>query len=74
MQEEGALGHAVVFSVAWDRTAKTQVTEAIRQFHSVNSRVTGLVLSQIDPKGMRRYGYGGKYGAYSSYGAKYYNT
>ena len=65
---------AVVFSVAWDRTAKTQVTEAIRQFHSVNSRVTGLVLSQIDPKGMRRYGYGGKYGAYSSYGAKYYNT
>jgi capsular exopolysaccharide synthesis family protein len=65
---------AVVFSVAWDRTAKSQVTEAIRQFHSVNSRVTGLVLSQIDPKGMRRYGYGGKYGAYSSYGAKYYNT
>ncbi|MEQ3748523.1 MAG: polysaccharide biosynthesis tyrosine autokinase [Celeribacter sp.] len=65
---------AVVFSVAWDRTAKSQVTEAIRQFHSVNSRVTGLILSQIDPKGMRRYGYGGKYGAYSSYGAKYYNS
>lgn len=39
---------------------------------SVSIRPTGVVLSQIDMKGMKRYGYGGQYGAYSQYGRKYY--
>jgi len=30
------------------------------------------LLSQIDIKGMKRYGYGGQSGAYSQYGRKYY--
>ena len=47
---------------------------AMREFESVNLRVTALVLSQIDPKGMKRYGYGGKYGAYSTYGRGYYEA
>lgn len=64
----------VVFSVAWDRTSRAQVSEALRQFTSVGIRVNGLILSQIDPKGMKRYGYGGKYGAYSSYGRGYYDV
>jgi Mrp family chromosome partitioning ATPase len=50
------------------------VAEALRQFETVNVPVTGLVLSQIDPAGMKRYGYGGRYGAYSRYGARYYET
>jgi hypothetical protein len=44
-----------------------------RMFDNLGIRVTGLVLNQIDPKKMRRYGYGDTYGAYSGYGAKYYS-
>ena len=65
---------AIVFTVAWDRTNRGQVTAAMREFESVNLRVTALVLAQIDPKGMKRYGYGGKYGAYSTYGSAYYEA
>jgi capsular exopolysaccharide synthesis family protein len=67
---------AVVFTVAWDSTTKAQVTEGLEQFDIVNQTVTGLVLSQIDPAGMKRYGYSGKYGkygAYSHYGHAYYD-
>ncbi|WP_083416126.1 polysaccharide biosynthesis tyrosine autokinase [Marinovum algicola] len=70
----GQFVDAIIFSVAWDRTSKTQVTEALRQFESVGIRVHGLVMAQIDPRGMKRYGYGGKYGAYSSYGKGYYDA
>ena len=65
---------AIVFTVAWDRTTKSQITESIRQFATANLSLTGLVLSQVDPKGMRRYGYGGRYGAYAAYGEGYYDT
>ena len=65
---------ATIFTVAWDRTSKAQLREALRQFDLVNRPVSGLVLSQIDPAGMKRYGYGGTYGAYSAYGAKYYDA
>ena len=58
----------------WDSTSKSQVDESLRLFHNSNQRITGLILSQINPKGMKRYGYGGRYGAYGSYGSKYYNS
>lgn len=63
---------AMMFVVAWDRTQKPQVMEALHLFESVNREVTGIVLNQISAKGMKRYGYGGKYGSYASYGQKYY--
>ena len=66
---------AILFSVAWDKTQRAQVVAALREFESVNLRVTGIVLAQIDPKGMHRYGYGGKYGAYyGAYGKGYYEA
>jgi capsular exopolysaccharide synthesis family protein len=68
---------AIIYSVKWDRTARAQVEEGIRQFATAKLRITGFVLSQIDPKGMRRYGYGGKYsayGAYARYGKGYYEN
>lgn len=65
---------AVLFSIKWDQTTKPQVEEALRLFHNSNQRITGLVLSHISAKGMKRYGYGGRYGAYSSYGAEYYTS
>jgi succinoglycan biosynthesis transport protein ExoP len=65
---------AIIFTVFWDKTSKPQVEEAMRMFHNSGQRITGLVLSQISPRGMKRYGYGGRYGAYSGYGAKYYTN
>lgn len=65
---------AIVFVVHWDKTIKPAVIDALREFESVNAQVSGLVLNQVNVKGMRRYGYGDKYGAYASYGAKYYNN
>lgn len=65
---------AVLFGVKWDATSKTQVQDALRMFESVDQKVSGLVLGQISPDGMKRYGYGGRYGSYAAYGAKYYNN
>ena len=65
---------AIIYTVKWDSTTRTQVREGLRMFETVNVKVTGLVLGQIDSKGMKRYGYGGEYGAYGSYGAKYYHN
>jgi len=65
---------ALIYVVLWDSTSSTQVEEGLRQFRSVNAPVAGLVLSRIDPKGMKRYGYGGRYGPYSRYGRNYYEA
>ncbi|MEY8099406.1 GumC family protein [Falsihalocynthiibacter sp. S25ZX9] len=65
---------AILYSVKWDSTSKSQVIEGLRLFESVNAPVTGLVLSQINPQGMKRYGYGGQYGAYAKYGKNYYSN
>ena len=69
----GQHADAIIFVVKWDSTTKTQVGEALRLFETANLRVSGLVLTQIDAAGMRKYGYGDSYGAYASYGKKYYN-
>lgn len=65
---------AVLFAVAWDQTSKEQVREALHMFESqsASNNVKGIVLNKISPRGMRKYGYGGNYGAYSSYGRRYY--
>ena len=65
---------AILFSVKWDSTSKSLVEESMRFFHNSNQRITGLVLSQIDEKGMKRYGYGGDAGAYAAYGKGYYDN
>ncbi len=64
----------VLFTVYWDKTSKAQVRDALRMFETVGVTISGLVLNQIDPKGMKRYGYGDSYGAYGSYGNKYYTN
>lgn len=73
----GQSADAIIYSVKWDKTAKAQVDEGIRQFATAKLRITGFALSQIDPVGMKKYGYGGKYsayGAYAKYGKSYYDT
>lgn len=68
----GSSVDAILYSVKWDVTPKGQVDQGLRMFETVNLRVTGLVLNQIDPRKMKRYGYGGKYGGYYGYDAKGY--
>lgn len=68
----GQLADAIVFVVQWDKTSRGQVEEALRMFDTVNLRVAGLVLTQVSPEGMRRYGHGDRYGAYAAYGNAYY--
>ncbi|MBW7922551.1 MAG: polysaccharide biosynthesis tyrosine autokinase [Rubellimicrobium sp.] len=63
---------AVLFVVNWDRTSRGLVDDALKMLRTVNIPVTGLVLSQIDPKGMRRYGYGYRYGGYTNRMRRYY--
>lgn len=70
----GQYADAMLFTVAWDRTNAQQIRESIRQMSSVNVKITGMVLSQIDAAGMKRYGYGDNYGAYSGYGKSYYSS
>ncbi|SDF37601.1 GumC family protein [Limimaricola pyoseonensis] len=69
-----ALADAIIYTVRWDHTPRAQVSEGLKQFRTVGAEVTGLALSQIDPKGMKRYGYGGRHGAYASYGQGYYDA
>ncbi|MCA0044267.1 GumC family protein [Celeribacter litoreus] len=65
---------ALLFTVRWDKTSRAQVRDSLRMFETVGVTVDGLVLNQIDPKGMKRYGYGEYYGGYGAYGAKYYTN
>lgn len=70
----GQLADTIIYSVKWDKTSKLQVKDGLSQLQSVNADVSGLALSQIDPVGMKRYGYAGRYGAYSKYGKSYYDS
>ena len=42
--------------VHWDKTPRSVVDQGLYELATVNVPVTGLVLSQIDSKGLRRYG------------------
>lgn len=63
----GRLSHAIILNVAWNRTSRTLVKEAVRQFHLADLKITGVVLCQIDAKKMEKYGYG----SYNHYAYNY---
>ena len=65
---------AVLYAVKWDKTPAEQVAAGLRQFESVNIGISGLVLSQIDTRRLRSYGYGSGYGTYGAYGKGYYEA
>jgi capsular exopolysaccharide synthesis family protein len=65
---------SILFVVKWNQTQRSQVLNSLREFESAGKPVSGLILNQIDPRGMRRYGYGNLYGAYGAYGSTYYSN
>ncbi|MEM0991275.1 MAG: polysaccharide biosynthesis tyrosine autokinase [Pseudomonadota bacterium] len=69
----GPMADAIVYVVHWDKTTRVQVLEGVHALNTVDVKVAGLSLSQIDMKKARAYG--GKYSEmYSSYGKRYYNN
>jgi len=73
----GRFVDATIYSVRWNSTSQHQVVAGLRELRSVGVGIAGLVFSMVDPKGMTRYGYGGKYGAYGvygNYGKSYYDS
>jgi succinoglycan biosynthesis transport protein ExoP len=67
----GQLVDTVIYAVHWDKTHRHSVAEGLRLLESVNVPVSGMVLSQIDPVGMKKYGYAATYGAYGKAAAAY---
>lgn len=63
---------AMLYTVRWDSTREKQVQQGLKAFRSVGVEISGTVLSQISPRGMKRYGYGKDYGTYG--GAGYYQS
>lgn len=71
----GQHADAIIFTVLWNKTTRRQITDALRLLTTIGLKVTGLVLQRIDPKGMKRLGYGDRYGSYSEvYGKTYYRN
>lgn len=64
---------AGIFVVRWDSTPRKLVSEALAMFESVNVQINGVLLNNIDLRGMKRYGYGYGYG-YGAYGRGYYTS
>ncbi|NDR58519.1 polysaccharide biosynthesis tyrosine autokinase [Aliiruegeria sabulilitoris] len=65
---------AVIMAVKWDSTPASVVQQGIAAVSSGNTKLTGLILTHVNPKGMRRYGYGTDYGAYGYAKSGYYQT
>lgn len=61
---------ATIYSVKWSDTGKNEVVEGLKRLDSVGVHVTGLVLSQVNTKEMKAYGYG----AYNHYSGAYYDV
>lgn len=62
---------ATIFAVRWDYTTRTQVRQGLEMLNSVGHPADGTVLTQVDQRKMKRYGYDGQYG-YDGYSSGYY--
>ena len=65
---------AILFVVRWNQTTVGQVRDGLRMFESVNRKVSGLVLSQINTRQVRKYGDSDTYGLYAAYARSYYRN
>lgn len=65
---------AILYAVKWDSTTTRQVAEGLKSFNSVNLRVAGMFITQIDIRQMMRYGLADGYCAYGKYSRGYYDN
>jgi capsular exopolysaccharide synthesis family protein len=65
---------AIVYSVRWDKTQRNELKTGLAMFESVGMPVSGLVMTQLDTKQMKRYGYAGSYGYHYGSGASGYTS
>ena len=65
---------AILFVVRWNWTTVGQVRDGLRMFESVNRKVSGLVLSQINTRQVRKFGDSDTYGLYAPYARSYYRN
>ena len=68
---------AVIYAVEWNATPKRDVLAGLRMMTDGGIRVTGLALTRIDLKKLKRYGQYAGYGTYSAqkkYGRSYYEA
>lgn len=56
-----------LYTVRWDHTTQRQVIQGLKELAQVKVPIAGLVLSQIDQKRLKRYGYGDQSNAYTGY-------
>lgn len=56
-----------LYTVRWDSTTQRQVIQGLKELTQVNVPIAGLVLSQINHKRLKRYGYGDQSSAYTGY-------
>lgn len=62
---------ATIFAVRWGHTSRTQVRQGLDMLDSVGHPADGTVLTQVDQRKMKSYGYSGQYG-YDGYSSGYY--
>ena len=71
------LADSVIYVVEWNATSKRDVIAGLRMMSDGGIRVTGLALTQIDLKKLKRYGEYAGYGTYAmqkAYGRSYYES
>jgi len=68
----GQFVDAALYVVHWDKTPRPMVMQGITELLRVQVPVVGVVLNNIDPKGVQRYGYDDYFGQISSKNARYY--
>ncbi|GHA58882.1 protein-tyrosine kinase [Amylibacter ulvae] len=70
----GQHADSIIYSVRWDKTSKTEVKTGLSMFGSVGLEVDGLVMTMLDLKKIRQYGYAGGYGYAYGYGDSYHSN
>ena len=64
---------ALLYAVRWSATRRAMVRAGLELFEQIGVRVTGLAITQADPRRIARYGYAG-YGYGASAARRYYTT